>query len=141
MQRLRRGFAGLEKLIAEHHPIDRLGRMGGIPVHDVTAQPAELQQVPEGAAAAAGGGGEPQALAIGGGLYEIEHAMAIGGDAGNRTGPEQGRQPRFQAGQGRSAAPGQQASQVGKSPRLKQGIEHVPVGAIPAKNQQAPRMA
>ena len=135
------GFAGLEKLVAEHNPIDRLGRMGGVPVHDMAAQPGELQQVPECPTTAAGGGGEPQTLAIGGGLHEVKNAVAIGGDTGDGTGPEKGRQPRLQAGQCRTAAPLQQPSQMGKIPRGKQGINHVPVGAIPAKNQQAFRTA
>ncbi len=116
MQRLRRGFAGLEKLVAEHHPIDRLGRMGGIPVDDMAAQPGELQQVPEGTAAAAGGGGEPQALTIGGGLHEVKNAVAIGGDTGDGSGPKQGGQPRLQAGEWRPTTPRQQASEVGQRP-------------------------
>lgn len=141
MQRLRRGFAGLEKLVAEHNPIDRLGRMGGIPIHDMAAQPGKLQQVPEGAAAAAGGGGQPQSLAIGGWLHEAENAVAIGRNAGDGTGPEQGRQPRLQAGQWRPTTPRQQASEVGQRPRLQQRVDQIPVGAVPTENQQAHRTA
>ncbi len=115
--------------------MDGLRWMGGVPIDDVNAAPAQGEKIPKGTALSTGGGGQPQALAIRGRLHKVENAVPIRRQASGGACPEEGREAGLIAAQLDAGSRSEEPPQVGEGSSLQQGMENAPVGSIPTQNE------
>ena len=125
----------LAEPVRHHHPADRLSRMGWPPPHNVAREIREMEDVPDRSGLAGQIRDRPDAVRARIGLGEAEDAMLEWTFARGDRGPQHGRERRGERGQAAHDSLLREASQIGHRPRLHQGDDHVPIGPIPADEQ------
>ncbi len=133
-----RRLAGAEKQIGNRRAVQRLGRVARPPGHHVAA-PAErlLKNVPERLGAPRSGGEGAGAAVPRIALREAVNAVLVRQLAGRDGGPEHRRDDRMQGGEISHHAAVDQALEHGHFSLFQEWVDHLPVGGIPADEQEA----
>src|ERR1019366_9880247 len=124
-----------QKLVGNHPPVDRFGRVGGNPADDVRFETALAENVPNRLARAGRAAHRPDAAGVRQWLRETANAVLVRAFAGGDGRPQHRRKHRLQGGQIAAHSALNELRQGGHLPALQQRINRFPIRRVPADQQ------
>ena len=134
---IRPHIAHMAKHVGNHAAVEIGLALGGEPTDNMAAALIFAKDFPERAATAGGCGNRYDRAAAGIDLSEARHAVMVGHLAGGNRGPQHRRQLRFERGEVAAHAALHQSRQCRHFSRIHQRMHDLPIGGIPADQEQA----
>ena len=129
---------GHVEVIAHHHTTNRLDRLARPPADHMAGEALLVKDVPDRLRPPRLRRDGPHGPGLGDHLGKAEHAVLVGAFAGRDARPEHGGEHGLERGDVAHHTAVHESREMGHVARRHQGLDHLPVGRIPADHEHPP---